>query len=708
MEELALLKRKLVREKLARKAAETILEERALELYESNEKLRKLNNELELKVEKRAKQLIKNEEKYRQIIENMELGLLEVDNDQIIIRAYDWFCDMTGYSQEELIGKNAAEVLVPNQRHLAVIDQEQRKRKKGQAGVFEIQIQHKLGHLIWVMISGCPVYDEEGQVIGSVGIHYEISRQKKLQKALLQAKKTAEKAQKAEQLFLAKMSHEIRTPLNAIIGMSHLLNATNPNDEQKEYLKILGDSSNILKLLISDILDFSKIQAGEINIQKSEFNLTELILRLQNAIQSQIEGYAVKVKASIDPRLSTMVIADELMLNQILINLLSNARKFTKEGEIKISVTILNETEDKLDLSFVVSDTGTGFSPEKKELIFQNFKQISNEGQEEINGTGLGLAIIKQLVELQSGRITVDSEVNKGSIFSVFLTYEKGGLPKKKVDRIDQHQISEKFENQRILVVEDNYMNQKYILTLLSKWNLNFSIAEDGIAAIAITQKEKFDLIFMDISMPRLNGYKATEQIRKASNLNHGTPIIALSASAFVDNKEKAMKMGMTDFLCKPFEPEGLLRIISQYIAKRPEYSTQAGVTEGFSFSPPLDTMQLSSLYADNWQMALMLFKIFIDTSLPSFNDFGTLMEDGDFIAIKKLAHKLAPNLRMVGLMDINAKLLRLEVLAEEGKAKVEMTALIDEIMKDLKNAEPILQKTIKRFELIFQESPAN
>ena len=708
MDELVLLQRKLAREKLARKAAETILEERALELYESNEKLQRLNNQLERKVERRAKQLIKSEEKYRRIIENMELGLLELDNDETILRAYDWFCDMTGYTQEELIGKNSLDVFVPKQRHLDVVEQDRKNRKQGQAGVYEIQIKHKSGHLVWVMISSCPVYDEDGNLIGSLGIHYDISRQKKLQKALLEAKKAAEKAQKAEQLFLAKMSHEIRTPLNAIIGMSHLLNATDPNDEQKDYLKILSDSSNILKLLISKILDFSKIQAGAITIQKSEFNLTELVLRLQNAIQSQIEGKTVTVSSHIDPKLKTMVIADELMLNQILINLLSNARKFTKEGEIKISVSILKETESKLDLCFVVSDTGTGFGPEKKELIFQNFKQISNEDQEEINGTGLGLAITKQLVELQNGRIEVESAVNKGSTFSVFLSYEKGGFPKKQVDIIGQHRISEKFENQRVLVVEDNYMNQKYILTLLSKWNLDFGIAEDGLAAIEITEREKFDLIFMDISMPRLNGYKATEQIRKPSNPNYDTPIIALSASAFVDNKEKAIKMGMTDFLCKPFDPQGLLRIISQYIAERKEDTAQDNESDDFTFPPPLDTAQLSSLYSDNWQMALMLFKIFIDVSLPFFKDFSTLMEAEDFIAIKKLAHKLAPNLRMVGLMEINDKLLRLEVLAEEGKAKAQTRALIQEILQDLEAAQPILQKTIKRFENIFQESPAN
>ncbi len=695
MKEIDLLKKKIAREKSARKAAERILEERALQLYESNEKLRKLNIELEIKVEKRAKQLIKSEEKYRGIIENMELGLLEVDNDQMIIKAYKWFCDMTGYREDELIGKNAQTVFLSKTRHHTIISQEQTKRIKGQAGVYEIQIKHKQGHLIWVMISGCPVYDADGNVCGSMGIHYDITRQKKLQKALLEAKKVAENAQKAEQLFLAKMSHEIRTPLNAIIGMTHLLNATKPSEEQKDYLKILRDSSGILKLLISDILDFSKIQAGELEVQKSEFNLSILISRLLKAVQSQIDGKDIKVKSNIDPNLKNLIIGDELLLNQILINLLSNAVKFTKKGSIILNVVISSQSESEISVEFQICDTGRGIEKGKTDLIFQKFKQVSSTDKDKYNGTGLGLAITKQLVELQNGTIELTSKKNKGSTFSVFLNYEKGGLQTDEDDLIPNKYLEQKFNKQKILVVEDNYMNRKYILTLLSKWNLDYEVAVDGMEAIAITKTKKFDLIFMDISMPILNGYEATKKIRKISNPNQETTIIALSASAFVTKKEKAISIGMTDFLCKPFDPQSLFRLLVQYLNPQIENISSENKPQSNIFPLPINAQQIELLYGDNWSMAFEMFNIFLKNSLPSFEKFKRLADSENFVAVKNLAHKLAPNLAMVGLMKTQDRLLNLESMAHQPTDKEGIRKLIDEIINDLQLAKPIVEKCL-------------
>ena len=369
MEELEVLKRKLEREKAARKEAESILEKKALELFNVNERLRKINNELQIKLILEAEELVRSEEKYRGIIEGMELGLLEVDLNHKIVRAYDWFCDMTGYLVGELEGKNALEILV-DEEDLTIMDEQDEVREQGQAGVYEMRIKKKNGEFIWVLISGTPLYNFEGKVIGSMGIHYDISDRKKMEQELQLSKKAAEAARDAEKQFLARMSHEIRTPLNAIIGMAHLLSATSSTPEQKDHVKSIKTSGDLLLKIVSDILDISKIEANEIKIHKEIFNLRTLIISLQKTFQVKIDREQVKIFSKIDENIENLLIGDELLLTQILMNLISNAVKFTKVGTIRIGVKLLAIEQENYILEFEVSDTGVGIQEEKLNLIF--------------------------------------------------------------------------------------------------------------------------------------------------------------------------------------------------------------------------------------------------------------------------------------------------------------------------------------------------
>ena len=335
MNEIEIVQRKLAREQKARKQAERILEQKALELYHANEQLRLLNQELEIRVEKGTTELTRSEEKYRGIIESMELGLMEVDLEHNIIKAYDWFCDMTGYSKGELEGKNAKDVFLVD-GHQNTLNQQDEIRKQGQAGVYEMQIQKKDGSLIWVLISGAPIYNLDGEVIGSMGIHYDISDRKKMEQELQLAKLTAEEARDAEKQFLARMSHEIRTPLNAIIGMSHLLSGMVTTPKQLEFTSSIKTSGDLLLKIISDILDISKIEAGEINIQEDVFNLRSLIHSLQKTFNVKVDSERIVLFTNVDARIENLIIGDELLLTQILMNLMSNAVKFTEKGSITI------------------------------------------------------------------------------------------------------------------------------------------------------------------------------------------------------------------------------------------------------------------------------------------------------------------------------------------------------------------------------------
>ena len=362
-----LLKRRVERERLARKQAEAILEGKALELYYANNELRTLNENLEHKVAQRTAELRASEEKYRGIIENMELGLMEVDNEGIIVRAYPRFCEMVGYHENELIGRDAIAVFIPDD-FLPVMHQQSQDRANGQAGIYEIQLRKKNGEYIWVLISGSLIYDLNGAIIGSVGIHYNVTNQKKMQGDLEIAKKQAEHAEQAQKQFLANMSHEIRTPLNAILGMSHLLYDTQPSDEQYEYLDILKKSAEMLRDLISDVLDLSKIKSGKLEIQEKTFDLVGLVRSLVKSYQLRITDKPLKIELHIDERLQNLIIGDDLLLNQILNNLIGNANKFTAKGIIKVTVKIKSYKLDRLILEFKVSDTGIGIEDAKQEL----------------------------------------------------------------------------------------------------------------------------------------------------------------------------------------------------------------------------------------------------------------------------------------------------------------------------------------------------
>jgi PAS domain S-box-containing protein len=700
--QLAMLQRRLERERNARKQAEAILEQKALELFKANEELRGLNEGLEKTVAKRSKALVESELRYKRIIESMELGLLEINNDGKIIRAYDWFCDMTGYTEAELLGKDANDVFVPqDQRHL--IKHQNENRQRGQAGVYELQIQKKDGEKIWVLISGAPLYDADDNIIGSVGVHYDISAQKNLQNDLIEARKVAESAQQAEKQFLANMSHEIRTPLNAVIGMTHLLFDTKLSPKQKEYLAILRSSADLLKGLINDILDFSKIESGQMEVAPREFDLIGLLKSLEKTFQLKVEKKPVEVKTKIDPQIQNMLIGDDLMLNQILFNLVGNAIKFTSEGAVGVNVKVLEIKDNRKTLQFDVYDTGIGIPKEKQKLIFQDFKQVSKEIKLKYGGTGLGLAITRRLVEIQEGRIWVESEPGKGTTFSFTIHYEDAG--REAIIKNDQLPKKLTFvgEHCRVLVAEDNIMNRKYITTLLKKWDITPVMAHDGQEAIEACKEKEFDIIFMDIQMPEVDGFEATISIRNTTNLNQDTPIIALTASALTKEKDKAFSIGMNDFLSKPFAPIELLRCLNKHVNQEElndeTNQTQEDMEAVFSFNAKLDLDYLEDCYEGDLDYASDMFGIFMEYTLPEIDQLEAVIASKDHEEIRKAAHKMKPAFAMVGLTHITDQMATLEQTAKEKAEMSTIELLFKEVKKELDIFIPILEQDLKKMQ---------
>ncbi|MDH3245439.1 MAG: response regulator, partial [Saprospiraceae bacterium] len=639
------------------------------------------------------KALEKSEIKYRSIIENMRLGLLEVDLDGIITRAYPLFCEMVGYTSRELIGQNATTLLLDQENHV-ILNKQNHARKQGEAGVYEVQINRKDGEKIWVLISGAPFFDIDGNVIGSIGIHYDISDRKKLEKDLNRAKEEAERAQEAEAQFLASMSHEIRTPLNAVLGMTHLLEDTPLNEEQEEYLRVLRHSADILKGLISDILDISKIDAGKVEIHNKPLNLRALLQSIESIYHVKTDSKPVSVKAFIDPRIRTPLLGDELILNQILHNLMSNAEKFTEEGHIHLRANVLSEEGNDTRIKFDVEDTGIGIEGDKLELIFEEFKQANAEIRKSHGGTGLGLAITTKLVELCQGTMDVRSRMGAGSTFSFTLPFKKTDDIKVAEDKSVKILEGFEVEHKPILIAEDNPMNRKYISKLLEKWNLIFEIVENGAQAVEKATKNLYSMIIMDLQMPEMTGMEATQWIRKHENPNQKTPIVALTASTLLSKKEEALDAGMSDFLTKPFHPGSLHEVISKYI-RLDEHTVSLIDSNNLprSKKSPIDQIELQKLYGDDREYKRISFQMFIDTSQIAMDELFRVIQQGDYRKIASFTHRIRPNFGMIGLMQCMKQMADLERMAREQVELEIIKTTFESISKHLYEAWPHIVK---------------
>lgn len=687
-EEVEILKRKIEREKKARQQAEKLLEAKALELYKANEELRKLNESLEKQIKERTEQLRYSEEKYRGIIENMDLGLIEVDNDDVIRKVYKRFCDLTGYEEYELIGKKAADILLPDDEFRRVIAEQNSNRLEGETGVYEVPLRKKNGEIIWVIISGAPIIESNGTVTGSVGIHLDITERKRTQEALEEARHVAEEARRAEKRFLANMSHEIRTPINAIIGMTHLLYDTNPSKKQVEYLSAINYSADLLLSLVSDVLDISKIEAGEMKLSEQTFSLKDLINSTLQTFRLRLQGKDVKLILEFDDEIENDVVGDSTFVTQILMNLLSNAVKFTERGKIGVQVSLLCRLGDFLMTEIKVFDTGIGITQQNIGRIFDSFRQADQDVKVKYGGTGLGLAIVKQLVNLHGGEISVESQVNEGTTFTFTLPLKDSKQQTKKLHSLTED-ISEDWKNYKVLVVEDNLINQKYVEGLLLKWQMAYKIANHGIEAIQLAKQENFDIVLMDIRMPEMDGYETTKAIRALEgNGNQHIPIVALTASAMSDEIDFAYEIGMNSYLTKPFTPDQLKEVLEQKLTLNPNRNNeivdkQNNLNVIDTPNELDDTLQadyLSIVYGNDKKYAADMFGLFLKTVPNQFAQLKPLIIDEKAVEIGKLAHQLKPSFTMVGLPEITQSLQVLEKKAKQNEPFGEIKVLYEEI----------------------------
>ena len=469
--------------------------------------------------------------------------------------------NVTGETRDKLIGTDFSDYFTePNKARQGY----KQVFEKGFVSDYPLTIRHATGKLTDVLYNASVYKDDEGNVLGVFAAARDVTDQKRISEELKEAKviaelatilaedekAKAESALQSKQQFLANMSHEIRTPMNAILGFTKIILKTDLKPKQKEYLDAIKTSSDGLIVLINDILDLAKVDAGKMTFEQTPFKMESSITTMFQVFDIKIQEKNLELVKEYDKKIPEVLLGDAMRLHQILLNLLSNALKFTEKGKITVAVRLVNEDKEKATIEFAITDTGTGILEDKLESIFENFQQATSSTSRIFGGTGLGLAICKQLVEKQGGTISVKSKIDEGSTFGFTLSFQKTNGESKK-ENVEVELVRE-IKDIKILVVEDVKLNQLLMRTILDDFKFKYDIADNGKIAIEKMQTETYDIILMDLQMPEMNGFEATKYIR--DTMNSKIPIIALTADVTTVDVEKCKAVGMNDYVSKPLD----------------------------------------------------------------------------------------------------------------------------------------------------------
>ncbi len=604
-----------------------------------------------------AEQTLKRqEEKYRNIIDNMQLGLVEMDLDYRVLYANRSYCQMMGYTPEELLGQ-PLHPLIMSPPEIEALRGRMADRRRGISGSYELEVTTKQGERKWLFVGAAPLYNEDKQPTGTIGINLDITHQKHLEKNLREAKLQAENSARAKELFLANMSHEIRTPMNAILGMSQLLAKTTLAPHQSNYLHAITSSAQNLLVIINDILDISKLDAGKMTIERVGFNVARLCEQVEKTMLYKAEEKGLRFVTNVSPLIPSVVLGDPYRITQILLNLASNSVKFTEKGEITVDCEVAGYFNGQIIISFSVCDTGVGIDPVYLKSIFQEFSQEDSSITRKFGGTGLGLSISRSLARLMGGEINIESEKGKGtsSHFCLFLPVGTvHDLPQRKSVAITNPQ---QLRGKRVLLVEDNEYNRLLANSFLTNAQLEVTEAENGEIAIERVREQEFDLILMDVQMPVLDGFEATRHLRQQLGIT--TPIIALTASAINGEKQRCLAAGMNDYLTKPFYEDELLQLVHDWVlrpltpATDPAPVAVQAAPVVVPVLPPTSSTSTTLYKLDmlldtargNHKFVESMLKTFIDGTYNALRDLGRALEVGNVQGLQATAHKLRPSL---------------------------------------------------------------
>ena len=630
---------------------------------------------LDITKRKRAEDALRrSEELYRSVVENVSAGITVIDANFTLVAVNPAQARMFGKTPDELVGKKCfrefekRDAVCPHCHGVEAM-------ATGRPVDREKEGVRDDGSRFTARVQAFPLFGPNGDVTGFVELVEDITQRKQTEELLQRAKEAAEAANRAKSEFLANMSHEIRTPMTAILGFSDLLATPNlPHDERREFLEAIRRNGTALLELINGILDLSRIEAGKLVLERTRCPLRQIVDDVLPTVKVQAEDKDLRLEVDYQFPLPESIHTDPMRLHQVLVNLVGNAVKFTQRGTVRIAVRCLQDDKEALRVQFVVSDTGIGIPADKIGGLFQPFVQADGSATRRFGGTGLGLAISKRLASALGGDIQVVSQPEKGSTFT--LTIDAGprqgvrmlqsppaATDVSKSPSADGHEVP---LDGRVLLAEDVPDVQLVFLKVLRQWNLEVELAEDGLAACRLAKKSKlegrpFDLILMDIQMPGMNGYEATQRLRQ-----HGWqgPIVALTAHAMVGDRKKCLSAGCDDYLSKPVDAKALRDVLARYVG-RPVIATgdedraqDAGAGPvGLLAAGPLDAATVARLVG-GFAQALPARAITIQSALRS----------QDLPSVKELAHQLKGSAGLYGFTQIadTARLIHQRATEEE------------------------------------------
>ncbi len=631
------------------------------ELKEVNDDLMRKEREVEFTKEKLLA------EYSRSLIEASLDPLVTINTDGKITDMNEATVDITGVPRDKLIGSDFFDYFTEAKKARNVYKE---VFSKGSVAESPLTLRHINGKLTDVLFNGSVYKDPAGSVLGVVIVARDVTVQKKISKELTEAivfaelattiaevaklkaetaTQIAEDAVKAKQQFLSNMSHEIRTPMNAIIGFTKVVLKTELTIKQKEYLNAIKQSGNALIVLINDILDLAKVDSGKMTFEKIPFNIESSISSLIHLFETKIEEKNLKLVKKYDQKIPAVLLGDPVRLHQVILNLVSNAVKFTNSGKITIATTLLNEDDGKVNIEFAVTDTGIGIAKNKTKSIFENFQQASSGTSRLYGGTGLGLAIVKQLVEAQKGTIKVESKIGAGSTFKFTLGFQK--TSESAESNAELPELNTELKNIKVLVVEDMALNQLLMKTLLDDFGFERDIAANGKIAIKKLAEKDYDIILMDLQMPEMNGFEATEYIR--NKMLSKIPIIALTADVTTVDVAKCRAVGMNDYIAKPVDERVLYSKIIGLVKKpvqknynlakvieRPEKKnikcTDLSYLVGKTKNDPKRMMEMITIYLKQTPFLISAMK--------------QSLHDKDWDGLHAAAHKIVPSFAIVGI----------------------------------------------------------
>jgi PAS domain S-box-containing protein len=678
-----------------------VKEKRAAELVVANEELAFQNNEKEKRAaelfiankellfqtgekEKRAAELViadielafQNKEKEKREIANKELeafsysaklasqyslSLIEASLDPLVtINTEGKITDMNeatvnivGLSREKIKGTDFFDYFTEPQKAREVY---QEVFAKGSVADSPLTLRHNEGKLTEVLFNGSVYKDDRGNELGVVIVARDVTAQKRFENELIEAKSIAERerqiavtAVKSKQQFLSNMSHEIRTPMNAIIGFTKVVLKTELNEKQKEYLNAIKISGDALIVLINDILDLAKVDAGKMTFVHAPFKLSASISAMLHLFETKIQEKNLELIKQYDLSIPDFIEGDAVRLHQIILNLVGNAVKFTSKGKITVAVRLTEEDADNVTIEFAVTDTGIGIADSKMGNIFDDFQQATSETSRLYGGTGLGLAIVKQLVEHQGGKIVVKSKVNEGSTFSFTLPFKKTKAKSEPEINLEVEQPEAGLQNVKILVVEDISLNQLLMKTLIEEFGFELDIAANGKIALDMMQSNSYDIILMDLQMPEMNGFEATQYIR--NTMLSKIPIIALTADVTTIDVEKCKAVGMDDYISKPIDEKLLYSKLVQYL-KKPgrQKNIPMKKNEQTTTHKCTNLNYLRGLTKNNAAMIQEMIEVYLEETPQLVQKMKDAIESKDWHSLKSAAHSILPSFSTMGM----------------------------------------------------------